>query len=175
MNDENTALLVVDMQRDFCHPDGALYSEHSEEIIPNVNEVVKEVDARVFYTADSHEEDADEFDKWGRHCVTGTWGYTFHPDLYVDYQATEIQKDTYDAFHDTDLHEQLQNLDIEKLIICGTLVNVCVQETASSAALHGYDVSVVEDAVGYINDAQKQAALNHMDFLYADIITTSDL
>jgi len=69
----------------------------------------------------------------------------------------------------------LQQRGIEEVVICGTLVNVCVQETASTASLLGYDVYVVEDSVGYLNEEQKQRALDHIDFLIGDVVTTLEL
>lgn len=172
---ENTAVIVVDMQNDFCHPDGALYAEGSEEVIPNVNEVIKRVEGPVWYTQDSHVHGDSEFEQWGEHCIEGAWGHEIHDDVTTVYPSHIQMKDTYDAFHDTGLDARLQDLDIEEVIICGTLVNVCVQETASSANLHGYDVKVVEDAVGYLDAEQREAALNHIDFLIGDVVSTDEL
>lgn len=171
----STAVLVVDMQNDFCHPDGALYAPGSEAAIEGVNDVIDKRTGPVYYTQDTHTEDADEFEQWGEHCVTGTWGHEIHDDIDLIYPSGVVQKNTYDAFHETELHDRLISDGIDTLIICGTLVNVCVQETASSAALHGYDVKVVEDAVGYLDKDQKQAALDHIDFLIGETITTEDL
>lgn len=172
---ERTAVIVVDCQNDFCHPDGALYAPASEEAIDGVNEVLDATSGTVYYTYDTHEEDDPEFEQWGEHCLNGSWGHELHEDVDKYYPTQVVQKDTYDAFHETKLHERLQRDDIDTLVICGTLVNVCVQETASSAALHGYDVYVVEDAVGYLEEDQKQAALDHIDFLIGETISIEDL
>jgi len=181
MGDEtNTAVLVVDMQNDFCHPDGALYAPASEEAIDGVNDVLTKTYesgiTKAIFTQDTHKFDSPEFEQWGEHCVNGTWGHALHEDICVDPSVyPTVQKHTYDAFHETELHDMLLSSDIDELIICGTLVNVCVQETASSAALHGYDVKVVSDAVGYLDEEQLQASLDHIDFLIGETITTDDL
>lgn len=175
-NPKSTAVIVVDMQNDFCHPDGALYAEGSEEAIEGVNDVLGATEgvALTIFTQDTHDNNAAEFEQWGEHCVHDTWGQEFHDGL--DRQPDRaIEKNTYDAFHNTDLPRLLQLHGIDTVIICGTLVNVCVQETASSAALHGYDVSVVEDAVGYLDDEQREASLDHIDFLIGDLVETTDL
>lgn len=170
-----TAVVVVDMQNDFCHPDGALYAEGSEAVIPRVNEVVERVDAaEVFFTQDTHEEGDPEFEQWGEHCLRNSWGFDFHEDLVPAYPPNVIQKNTYDAFHETNFDGMLADSGIEKLIICGTLANVCVQETASSAALNGYEVTVVEEAVGYISEEQRDAALDHIDFLIGEVVSLED-
>lgn len=175
-NPQSTAVIVVDMQNDFCHPDGALYAEGSEEAIAGVNDVLDATEgvALTIFTQDTHDNNSPEFEQWGEHCVHDTWGQEIVEELAErDYRA--IEKNTYDAFFDTDLPRLLRIHGIDSVIICGTLANVCVQETASSAALHGYEVSVVEDAVGYTNEEQRDAALDHIDFLIGDVISTGDL
>jgi nicotinamidase-related amidase len=180
---DRTALIVVDMQNDFCHPDGALYAPGSEDAISDINALISLLDAKniisqAFLTQDTHTEDDPEFEQWGEHCVDGSWGHAIHDDINTSALPTltrVIRKDTYDAFHETDLGWHLSKDDIDTVIICGTLVNVCVQETASSANLNGYDVYVVEDAVGYLDEDQKQAALDHIDFLIGDVISVEDI
>lgn len=175
MTKHGRAVVVVDMQNDFCHPNGALYSEASEDVIPTVNEVITSVGGCPWFTMDTHEAGDPEFEQWGEHCIRGSWGHDFHDELRVPYPSKIVVKDTYDAFHDTRFDERLTDAGINELIICGTLANVCVQETASSAALNGYDVTVVEDAVGYIDEDQKQAALDHVEFLFGDVVTADEL
>jgi len=173
---ESTAVIVVDMQNDFCHPDGALYAPQSEETIEDVNAVLDAVDDDVetWFTKDTHHEGDPEFEQWGEHCIQGTWGHRVHEDVN-DRGGRIIRKDTYDAFHDTRFASDLENARVDTVIICGTLANVCVQETASSAALEGFDVYVAEDAVGYIEEEQKERALAHIDFLFGELVTTDDL
>lgn len=177
----DTAVIVVDMQNDFCHPDGVLYADASEAVIPRVNDVVEQFgdDAAIIYTQDSHTADSDEFEQWGEHCRIGSWGHELHEDIVIpesdDTFAVAIQKHTYDAFFGTNIDAMLTGFGVDRVILCGTLVNVCVQETASSASLRGYDVTVVEDAVGCLNEEQKQAALDHIDFLIGDVRSTDEI
>jgi len=177
-NPNSTALIVVDMQNDFTHPDGALYAEGSEQAIDGVNDAITTARKRGFdlvvFTQDSHDNNSEEFEQWGEHCVHGTWGEEINE--VIDGQPNRtIKKNTYDAFFNTDLPRLLKINGIDTVIICGTLANVCVQETASSAALHDYEVIVVEDAVGYIDEEQRDAALDHIDFLIGDLVSVEDL
>jgi len=177
---DSTAVIVVDMQNDFCHPDGALYAEESESAIEGVNEVLTKTYengvTKAIFTQDTHSSGHPEFEQWGEHCLAGSWGQAIHEGICVDVGVYPVvQKDSYDAFHETELLDMLVSSAIDTLIICGTLANVCVQETASSAALHGYDVAVVRDAVGYITEEQRDRALEHTDFLFGEVITTDDL
>ncbi len=175
-NPDCTAVIVVDMQNDFCHPDGALYAPGSEEAIEGVNDVLAATEdvTLTIFTQDSHDNNAEEFEQWGEHCVHGTWGQEIHDDV-SDVADRVVKKNTYDAFFDTDMSNLLNVHGIDTVIICGTLANVCVQETASSAALNGYSVAVAEDAVGYIEEEQRDAALDHIDFLIGDVISIDEL
>lgn len=167
------ALVVVDMQNDFCHPDGSLYAEGSEEVIQNVNREIRHAlsnDRPIFFTLDTHRDGDDEFDQWGEHCLLGSWGHGLHEDVLFPDDAETLLKNTYDAFHRTGFNERLESRGVDTLTICGTLANVCVQETASSANLYGYDVTVPRDAVGYISEEQKNAALDHIDFLIGNVV-----
>jgi nicotinamidase-related amidase len=170
-----TVLVVVDMQNDFCHPDGKLYAEGSEQAIEGVNRAIDNFTGEIWYTQDSHQEGDPEFEQWGEHCLLGSWGRGLHEDVTRVYPGYVQTKGSYDAFHETDFDSRLSDRDIDTLIFCGTLANVCVQETASTANLLGYDVYVVEDAVGYINEEQRDATLDHIDFLIGDIVETEDL
>lgn len=80
-----------------------------------------------------------------------------------------LEKNTYDAFYDTYLDDYLSEIGINKVIVIGTLANVCVLHTASSAALNDYQVEVLEDMVGYIKEEDKEYALNHVDWLFGDV------
>ena len=186
--DGGVALLVVDMQNDFCHPDGSLYAEGSEDVIPQVIELMHafyedEDNHRRIFTRDTHDPDADEFDKWGKHCVEGSWGHRIHPFIAQERQLTfterVVDKSTYDTFRGTDLARNIVDGDYpsepDTLVICGTLANVCVQETAATANLEGYDVVVAEDAVGYISEEQRDRALDHIDFLIGETATVDEI
>lgn len=186
VNADNTALVVVDMQNDFADPEGALYAPPSETAVEGVNtliDIARENDLPVIATKDTHDPDQftdahyyDEFDQWGEHVVTGSWGSELVDDVRIDTGSdTIIEKHTYDAFYDTRLDDVLTGRGIENLIICGTLVNVCVFHTAASAGLRDYRPIVIEDAVGYIEPAHKEYALNHADWLFGEVAATRDV
>lgn len=186
LDTEKSALVVVDMQNDFCHPDGALYAPASEAAIEPVNSLVgqaRQADVPVFFTQDGHyptqfmgDNNYDEYERWGKHAQVGSWGYELHDDVIVNMDDDiGVGKDTYDAFYQTDFEPYLRQRFIDTLVICGTLANVCVLHTASSAALHGYRPIVVEDAVGYIDEADKEYALEHIDFLFGETASRNEI
>jgi len=161
-----SALVVVDVQNDFAHPDGSLYVNEGDQIVPLVNELVSATQAvggAVFYTQDWHPHDTPHFVDgggiWPRHCVRDTWGAHFHAAL--DVQGPIVQKGTngedgYSGFTmrddktgaeiPTPLHGLLQEAESDHAIVVGLALDVCVKATAKDAAANGYRVSVVEDA-----------------------------
>lgn len=174
-----TALIVVDMQNSFCHPDGELYSEASEKVIRPINEMIsraRDSRVRIYFTKDYHFKDQfkfndnyNEFDRWGEHAVAGQWGSEIHTAINDRISDHIVEKQTYDAFENTDLGVYLAKHQIENVVIVGTLANVCVLHTASSAALNDFRPIVVDDCVGYIEEPQKEYALEHIDFLFGEV------
>ncbi len=185
-NPETTALIVVDMQNDFVHEDGALYAPPSEQAIDPVHKLIMKTfgtGAKIIYTKDVHPPDQfedvnyyDEFDRWGEHVVEGSWGAEINewlnPDKYADYI---VEKQTYSAFHETDLDAWLTEHGITDLLICGTLANVCVLHTASGAALHDYKPVIVEDAVGYLDESDRDYAIEHANWLFGETTTLENV
>jgi nicotinamidase-related amidase len=182
---DSTAVVVVDMQNGFCHPDGSLYAPASEDALDPVTEIVSravDAGARVVYTRDVHTSEQfednhyyDEFDRWGEHVVEGTWDAQLHDDLDVRDDDHVVEKHTYDAFYQTELEGYLDAHGVDDLLICGTLANVCVLHTAGSAGLRDYRPVLVEDAVGYIEDEHREYALDHADWLFGELVEREDV
>jgi nicotinamidase-related amidase len=176
-----TAVVVVDMQNGFCHPDGSLHAPASEAAVDDVVALVDrahDAGARVVYTRDVHPPEQfetnhyyDEFDRWGDHVLEGSWEAELVDDLPVGSDDHVVEKHTYDAFHRTELDGWLSARGIDDLLICGTLANVCVLHTAGSAGLRDYRPVLVEDAVGYIEAADRRYALDHADWLFGETTT----
>lgn len=164
------ALLVVDMQNDFC-AGGALAVPCANEVIPYINSLTESdaYDVMVF-TQDWHPADHKSFASnnsgarvgetralngiaqfmWPDHCVQGTFGAEFHPDLKVRTKAIIVQKgknpevDSYSAFQDnnhflqTELNRILQENEIRMVDIVGLALDFCVKFSALDSISHGY-------------------------------------
>lgn len=182
---DQTAVVVVDMQNGFCHPDGSLYAPESEAAVARVNDVIsagRSADARIVFTKDVHPpaqfDDAhyyDEFVRWGEHVVEGSWETEIVDALVVDAADHVVEKHTYDAFHQTELDGWLRARGIKDLLICGTLVNVCVLHTAGSAGLRDYRPVLVTDAVGFLDDDHHGYVVQHVDWLFGETIERADI
>ncbi|MFB6312107.1 MAG: cysteine hydrolase family protein [Salinirussus sp.] len=185
MNPDHTAAVIVDMQNGFCHPDGSLYAPGSEAAIEPCAQLVeraREAGARVVFTRDVHPpeqfDDAhyyDEFDQWGEHVVEGTWDAELVEELSPRDDDLVVEKHTYDAFYQTQLEGWLAAHNIRNLVFGGTLANVCVLHTAGSAGLRDYRPVLVEEAIGCIEEAHKEYALDHADWLFGEVMQFDDV
>ena len=185
LSPDQTALIVVDMQNGFCHPDGTLYAEPSEAAIDPVTTAVEQaVDAGAWlvFTRDVHPPGQfdgahyyDEFERWGEHVVAGSWEAELVAELDPDRADLVVEKHTYDAFQQTELDGWLSARGIDDLVFVGTLANVCVLHTAGSAGLRDYRPIVVEDALGYITPDHKEYAVEHADWLFGERTTMDSL
>ncbi|WP_336035397.1 cysteine hydrolase family protein [Halobacterium yunchengense] len=180
----STAVVVVDMQNGFCHPEGSLYAPASEDALDPVGDLVaraRDAGARVVYTRDVHPPGQfvdnhyyDEFERWGEHVLEGSWDAELHDDLDVRDEDHVVDKHTYDAFYRTDLEGYLDAHGVRDLVVCGTLANVCVLHTAASAGLRDYRPVLVEDAVGFIEAEHREYALEHADWLFGEVSELED-
>lgn len=165
------ALIVVDMQNDFC-PGGALAVPHGDEVIPSINQLVDEFEKNgdlVVYTKDFHPGNHVSFKInhpdgiWPPHCVQNTPGVEFHPNLKVKgptfYKAFLAQKDSYSGFGghiepDMDaqsLEDYLKAQGVEEVQVVGLALDYCVKSTAIDAHNLGFDSTVVLDGTRPVN------------------------
>lgn len=171
-----TALLVVDMQNDFVHPEGSLFVPDAPKTVPiirNLIEQAREAGARVVFTQDWHQLDDPEFAIWPRHAVAGSWGAEVVAELEPLPGETRIHKLRYDAFYGTPLEHLLRLWRVEKVVVVGTVANICVLHTAGSAALRWFEVVLPADGVSALTPFDMRAALRQVGFLYHGKITNS--
>ncbi len=169
--DAGCALLVVDMQNDFAHPDGALSVAGALEIVPLINAEVEDAragQAMVVYTQDWHPPDTPHFKKdggiWPVHCVRDTWGAVLLPELEQDGPVVRKGSDGEDGYsgftvrdpasgeeRPTELHALLRKADVGRIVIVGLAGDYCVKESALDAVRLGLEVDLIEAAVRAVN------------------------
>ena len=150
------ALIVVDVQRDFC-PGGALAVPRGDEVVPVINRLLVLTDWLTVATRDWHPADHCSFRTqggiWPPHCVAGTDGAAFHPALdrarihHVVSKAVTRDSEAYSGFQGTDLAALLARRGIRRAFVCGLATDYCVKATALDARRAGLDVVVFEDAI----------------------------
>jgi nicotinamidase/pyrazinamidase len=162
------ALLVVDVQNDFC-PGGALGVPEGHKIVPSINKYIKifaKSKSPIFATRDWHPVKTKHFKDfggvWPIHCLQNSKGATFHPDLKLTkdmillYKGMDPDKDCYSSFHAEDasgisLLDWLKRLDIKELYIAGLATDYCVKFTAIDALKNGFKVRILIDAIQGVN------------------------
>ncbi|HOV32772.1 MAG TPA: isochorismatase family cysteine hydrolase [Candidatus Hydrogenedens sp.] len=176
---ESSALIIVDMQNDFVHPNGKLYSPNTKNIIQPIEKLLKRArdsGSRIIFTQDTHfPDDPIEFPIWGEHVVKGSWGWQIIEELKPLENEITIEKLRYDAFFGTPIEHILRIYNIKQLIIVGTVANICVLHTVSTARLHNFDVIVPIDAISALTDFDYNLSLRQMDFLYKVKLTKESL
>jgi nicotinamidase/pyrazinamidase len=157
------ALIVVDIQRDFC-PGGALPVADGDKIIPTVNELVRAFEKAglpIFFTRDWHPRNhvsfKDNGGPWPPHCIRNTPGASFHPSLRIPDDAEVIDKgtlqaeDAYSGFQGTDLARKLHDLYVKRIYVAGLATDYCVKNTVLDAVAQGFETYVITDCVGGVN------------------------
>ena len=157
------ALIVVDVQNDFC-PGGSLAVAHGDEVVPPLNKLMKEFLDRnepVFKTRDWHPAKTKHFaaygGTWPVHCVQETPGAEFHPDLIDDPRITIVSKgidesaDGYSGFDGTNLAQILREQDVEEVWVGGLATDYCVKHTVLDARREGFEVKALADAMRAVN------------------------
>jgi nicotinamidase/pyrazinamidase len=186
-NDKKKALIVVDVQNDFC-PGGSLAVAHGDEVVAPLNRLVNEFLDRgdpVFKTRDWHSAKTKHFAAyggvWPDHCVQGSRGAEFHPDLIDDPRVTIISKgidesaDGYSGFDGTHLAQLLREQGVEEVWIGGLATDYCVKHTVLDAVREGFEVKALADAMRAVNvnpDDGAQA-IEEMRAAGADIVGTA--
>ena len=160
------ALLVVDMLKDFIRPDGKLYSgEGAERIVPFVREKIeafRRAGQQVIFICDRHEPDDREFERFPAHCVDGTEGAEIIEELRFDgYEDAITGKQRYSGFFNTDLEEQLE--DVDEVSVVGVCTNICVFFTVEELCNRDKRVVVYREGVASFDEAAHAFALQQME------------
>ena len=155
------ALVLVDVQNDFC-PGGALPVPEGDRVVPVLNKLLRRGGVLAVATRDWHPPDHCSFvtrgGPWPVHCVAGTPGAAFHPDLdlgriehIVTNKATARDQEAYSGFQGTDLAAFLRGRRIRRLVVGGLATDYCVKATALDARREGFEVYLLTDAVRAVN------------------------
>ncbi|MCX8162756.1 MAG: cysteine hydrolase [Candidatus Bathyarchaeota archaeon] len=176
---KTSALILVDLQNDFLHPNGALYmGDGARRIINPVKILLDKASSRgvpVIYTQDWHPPDSPEFDIWPKHAVMDTWGSEIIEELKPVFVSFTVRKEVYDAFYGTGLDALLSLLKVKHLVVAGVVSNICVLHTVGSSALRGYKPYIPVDCIAALNDFDQLLTLRQISFLYKGVLTRSDL
>lgn len=153
---DNDALIVVDVQNDFC-PGGALAVPEGDAVVPVIDRLLDLPWKTIVATRDWHPANhvsfADQGGPWPPHCVQATRGAEIHPGLraerimHIVSKAVSANAEAYSGFAGTTLAEYLHTLGVRRVFVTGLATDYCVKATALDAKKNGFEVYVVVDAV----------------------------
>jgi len=162
------ALLVVDVQNDFC-PGGALGVPQGDKIIPVLNKYIRIFSKKklpIFASRDWHPVRTRHFKSsggpWPEHCIQNTKGAAFHPGLKLPKEAIPLYKgmdpgeDSYSAFQAQDLSgmtltDLLKRRKIGEIYVAGLATDYCVKSSALDGLKYGFKVRLLTDAIKGVN------------------------
>ena len=196
-----TALLIIDMQRDFCAPGGyadtaGLDIANLRKPIPQIQQLLSAARAHamlVIHTREGHRSDLldctpskkarsaraaapiGSAGPMGKLLIRGEYGHDFINELTPTTGEPIIDKSGYGAFHQTDLEIILRSQNIDQLILTGVTTEVCVQSTLREAVDRGFSCITLSDACGSAYPELHQASLAMIMVeggIFGEVLTT---
>lgn len=178
-----TAVLVIDMQRDFLDPGAPIETPGGREIIPAINRLTQRVRALgipVVLTQEMHRADKSDFgielEFEPPHCLEGTPGMELAEALEVaptDYRI--LGKRRYDAFLGTDLETLLRGLRAENLIVTGVCTDICVTSTVQHARNLDFRCVIPRECVAGTTPERHAAALSCLGHVFGYVVSLGEV
>lgn len=184
-----SALIVVDVQNDFCHPEGACARRGNdvsavEGMVVQLQRLIqgaREHQVPIIFIQTFHEQATDSA-AWvkrsggtsGNVCRVGTWGAEFYE---VKPQPGDIivNKHRYSAFIHTRLDSVLRTLKTENLIMTGISTNVCVESTARHGYMLDYNIVMVDDACAAFSRKAHEMTLENIAAFFGSVAKVDDI
>ena len=172
----HTALLVIDMQREFFVTDADESIEAMRAILPRIKQLIavaRQLDCRVVHTREAYRPDLSDVSAYrrslayvgregplGRCCIRGEPGNAFVDECMPLPNETVLEKAGFGAFYNSDLDEMLKRDGIDHLVLCGVTTQACVHSTLREAVDRGYWCLTVADCCAATEPGMHDAALD---------------
>lgn len=169
---ERTALVLVDLQNGFLHPEGGNYYPAASDIVPNLRRLLAHARSRgrlIVHVADRHRAGLADFEsaKLPEHCVDGAFDAAFFdgfgPPEPAPANELVVVKRRFSAFFATDLDLTLRENAIERLVVAGVKTNVCVRATIQDGFGLGYSCLLAREATNSNRTNLEAAAVEDID------------
>ena len=188
----HTAVVVVDMQNDFCAENGYIHATQNAdmsgnkplaECIGKLVEAAREAGAMVVWIKAIYDHEllpAPMLSKFldkgkGRVCcASDSWGADFY-EIGPAEDEFVVEKRCYSAFHNTQLDDILRRRGIRSLVMTGVATNVCVDSTLREGFFHGYYIVMPPDCVGSANLPLHQATIKSVEFIFGYIPESAEV
>jgi ureidoacrylate peracid hydrolase len=195
----HAALLVVDMQNDFCAPGGLIAAEGRDigsaqqlgDRLPGLLESARGAGLLVVFIRNVYSSPYNFYlsDSWLEHaarrrpggytklpvCEEGSWGGDFYGAVRPLPNEPVVIKHRYSGFYNTDLDTVLRSNGIRTVVMTGIATNVCVETTARDAFMRDYYVVVVSDATAAYSDEEHRMALSNVERYFGEVVTGAEI
>jgi ureidoacrylate peracid hydrolase len=189
----DTALLVIDMQNGFCHPDAAMAALEIDASActaaaggcATLIEAAHSAGVPVIYTQYVYQPD---YSDGGRYIAekqpvlkkigaiaAGSWDAEILEELAPEPGDHVITKNRFSAFYSPELEPLLERLGTQSLVVCGVTTNMCVESTVRDAAQRDYRVFVAADATGELDEERHRVALQAIEFNFGWVVDVADV
>ena len=190
---EKAALIVIDMQKSFCEPEGKVAaigldtSACALAITPcaKVTEIARAAGLPVIFTRYVYAADYSDGGVMVEHkmpglaehkaLIAGSDDAAIVAQLAVQDDDVVIDKNRPSAFFGTDFDDILKERGITQLVVCGVTTNCCVETTVRDASQRDIEVFVVGEACAELDQERHDVSLRAMDMLFADVISIAQL
>ncbi len=186
------ALVVIDMQNSFCHPDGncakiGLPTEPLAGVVEPCAQLLSAARAAgipVIHTQYVYREDYADGGMLvklmpalaeGKTLIKGSWDAEFIEPLTPLPGEYVVEKNRPSAFYATGMEPILNGLGVDTLIVCGVTTNCCVESTVRDASHRDYNTFIVSDATAEVDEERYNVALKSMDMLFGKVVTVDEV
>ncbi|MGC9771760.1 Isochorismate hydrolase [Fervidobacterium changbaicum] len=169
------AVLIVDVQNYFFDKNSPAYLRGSESVlerIKNFIESIRAINKSLPIIATIHKNGSNNMKKWWGNIVEEQWTKLCIDERLIDFK---IEKETYDAFYQTNLDELLKTHGINQLIITGVMTHLCCETTARSGFVRGYEIVMVEDCLWDKDEWYHYASLKNLAHGFSTISTSQEV
>lgn len=186
----NCVLVVIDVQNDFCHPDGSVAKDGKDvsecvKMVPRLNEFiasVRELQIPIVFVATTHSPESTS-DAWKfrtgsselvAHCAPETWGAEFYS-MEVMPEDFVVTKHRYSAFTSPEFSDKLKDLGRRSLLFTGVATNICVETTLRDATCADYFSTLIEDCCSAYSLESHQTALESIRSTFGVVMDSTAL
>lgn len=183
-NKNSSAVIVIDIQNDFCHPEGVLGKKGLDltqitEMVPRLIHFIHEAKSLglpIIYVKTIHYEHTNTEVWTSRKVSSGvakpnTWGANFYK-INPGKDSIIVEKHRYSAFYQTDLDIILQSLNIKEIFITGVNTEVCIDTTAREGFMRNYRTNVLSDLVATVTPGVQELTLKTLNNYFGDVLTS---